>query len=636
MYFFQTDMLGFALATLLAGLICIAPGFGIARLMRNNIIIEAAPGLPKKWELLIGITTLPIIGALLTRFAGLNALIVLYLFLAFWGIKPLYQAALKIAPRYFAIMALWWAIVAWSYVDFDIGNHLSQSLLVIDLVKHSAVVHSIATTGVPLQDPFFLRESMAGYYYYFYLTAAAIDRLGGTLVDSRMAFASTVFSLGLSFPVLLCAIADHCGWIRQGREEAFLLISIAICCVSGLDLLPAIILASVRGQVDGQIDWWADEISFAFSSIMWVPHHTNAVIASFLTFMLLCHARTAEHANRLKLIFAAGLGFASIFGLSTWIALGTFAVLTLWIIPDLLYRRYRHIADLALAGIISLILSLPQFADLLGGRHMGDAFLKLWIKPPTHPIELGFFLLGTVMFFRCQSMAQWLHKPLPRLLLISAAAGITLNLFVRSAILYNDFGWRVIWFALLPIMIWTAVALQSDGHKWVKGPIASFALIMGIGANIWSLTGWRLIRPPAFTTSWSYVNAHGKIDYEIRKAYMWTNAHLPPDAVLQHNPGPDDRIFNFGLYSNHRVALADGEATLFGAPRPAVAARLATLEQIFAGTTNLSDKARSFSIDYLMITSADGLWRKFQQSTGSRECVYKTRHVCVVQVEMLP
>jgi hypothetical protein len=652
MHFFFTDFAGLALATLLACFLVVSPGFAIALMLRRHLTIDGSQGLPMGWELLIGTAILPVLDALIIRFVGLDAMIVMHGLLAVIGTVPMLRAMRVIQPVYLKMLATWWVVVAASYVDFDYDGRMNQSLLIIDLVKHSAIINTIATTGLPLNDAFFLRPETAGYYYYFYITGAAIDHLGGAWIDSRMAFASSVFITGVSFPVLLWVIARQANWITPDGHRKFLNLCIGLCLISGLDLIAALVLSGPRHGFDGQIDWWDDEISFALSSLMWVPHHLTAIIASFLSFMLLCHAREAHKVTRNWLIVAAGFGLASVFGLSIWVALGAGAVLILWLLPDLLQRRFDGIAHLFIAGMIALILSIPQFMDLLGGRHTDGAVMEFWIRqtaymnfPPlvalailpfAYFLELGFFLFGTIAFLRGHPARQWIGQPLPRLLFIGAVGAIFLNAFVRSSIINNDFGWRVAWFAQIPMMVWTAVALQYSWSKWPLKVFARFALVLGIGANIWSLAGWRVIRPPLMPTSWSYVNRHSNIDYESRKAYEWANANLANNAILQHNPAGTQRVFNFGLYSRNRVALADSEAALFGADPGSVAARLATLKRIYSGrmtNADITTNANAQSIDYLLITADDPLWIQISMTPKLWPCVYRSATVCIVNVE---
>lgn len=654
MHFFFTDLAGFGLATLLACVLIVAPGFAIAHALRGRITVDGQQGLLTGWELLIGLAILPVIDALLTRYIGLNAMLGLHGVLAALGFMPMLRAMRQIRWPYWVMLAAWWALVAWSYVDFDYGGRMNQSLLIVDLVKHAAVIHMIETSGIPLHDAFFLRPDTAGYYYYFYLAGAGIDRLGGALVDSRMAFASTVFLTGIAFPALLWTLARQAKWIAQGSEALFLKLCIGLCFVSGLDLIPGIALASARGGFDGQIDWWEDEISFALSSIMWVPHHLTAVMVSFIAFMLLSHARGAETRTRALLVLASGFALASVFGLSIWVALGAGAVLALWLLPDFLQRRFAGIIDLAIAGIIALILSIPQFMDLLGGRHPDGAVLGLWLRPTAYlnlpviaaiaaiplayVLEFGFFLFGAAAFSRANPARQWLSEPLPRLLLISAIVAIILNAFVRSTIINNDFGWRVAWFAQIPLMVWTAVALQQGMGKWPLALLARIALVLGICANIWSLAGWRVIRPPLLPTSWAYVNVHPDVDYETRKAYAWANAHLPANAIIQHNPAATKRVFNFGLYSNNQVLVADREATLFGADRASVAERVRDLGDIYSGQLAFPvalTAARQMGIDYLLVTRADPFWRRLVTDRPSTHCEYLTSKTCIVSVEKI-
>lgn len=656
MQFFFQDAMGLAIGTLIACVLMIAPGFAIARMLTRFLTIEGRAGLPDGWQLLIAAIALPIIDALIVRGAGISGVILARGLLALWGLVPMLQALRRIARVHYWLILLWWILVAWAFLDVDVGGRLNQSLLVLDMVKHAEVTRMIATDGLPLHDAFFLRDGVSGYYYYYYVAAAALDAAGGGLVDSRMAFAASVFVTGFAFPATLWLVARQARWIKPGGEQRFLTLCIGLSFVSGLDIIPASMLAVLQGQADAQIDWWDDEIAFALSSALWVPHHLVAVMAAFGASMLLCHARQADALTRRTLIVLTGVVLASLFGLSIWVALGTGIVLALWISIDLRARRFAAVADLAIAGAVALALSPLQFIDLFGGRQSDGAVLALWIRPTAFIVpepgfagalqglaaipvayffEFGFFLFGAAAFLRFFPPRTWISDPLPRLLLVSAIAATLLNAFVQSTIIYNDFGWRVAWLVQLPLMVWAAAALQSPWHAWRLARLAQIALVLGVAANLWSVAGWRFIRPPIVASSKDFINARPDIDHDMRAAYAWANAHVAADAIIQHNPGRDERRFNFGLYSRHQVAVADSQAMLFGASRAEVAARVAKVSRLFSGampSATLVEAARGQSIDYLMVAANDGLWQAVVRQPSAFPCVYRSRHACLMKI----
>ena len=167
---------------------------------------------------------------------------------------------------------------AWGNVDFDWNGRLYQSVTVVDGVKHSAVVAALAGGGLPLHDPFFARPGIAGYYYYFYLGPALLDWVGRGLFDSRAAFAAGTFATLLAFSALLLLLADDAALIPEGGRRRFVRFTLLLCCLSGLDVLPGVYIWLKTGSVYAQADWWSEEVRWAITSLLWVPHHITAVM----------------------------------------------------------------------------------------------------------------------------------------------------------------------------------------------------------------------------------------------------------------------------------------------------------------------------------------------------------------------
>ena len=63
----------------------------------------------------------------------------------------------------------------------------------------------------------------------------------------------------------------------------------------------------------------------------------------------------------------------------------------------------------------------------------------------------------------------WNNNPRSLFLLIGFLTSLLIVSFVRSSIINNDLGWRIIWFAQFAAMIWTAAVVQS------MAPQSSFA-----------------------------------------------------------------------------------------------------------------------------------------------------------------
>ena len=676
MTYFVQDLAGLAFGTFVAWLIFLLPAFSGILLCER---LGRAHGLPTiegawqrmGWALILALALLPALDALLIRMVGIAGTLALHAALVVVALPLFPRRMTRIDWRLVALILFWWLLLAVAVVDFDIGDRLYQSLVAFDMVKHAATIESIAQHGLPLRDPFYARAEPAGYYYYYYIWGALVRWAGSGLIDSRMAFAATAFWSGLAFVALLWRVARDAKLIRIGRDRRFLLICALLCFVTGLDLVPAMLEYIATGSASRQVDYWSEEIRFALTTAMWVPHHLGSFIAVWCGVLLLLRAAAPSPAARFALAGLAGVSFASAFGMSTWIALGAAPALLLWAIVE--WRRALPLLPLylAFAGLVALILAAPQFADLIGGR-VSDGFpLDLWIRrfhgfeydsigmtqmllvlallPIGYALDFGLFGLGSNLYLRLYGRAKASVSPnegaVRAFLLIGFATSLLLVGFVRSSIINNDFGWRAIWFAQFPAMLWTAavaqnMALRSPFGRVRPGVLRPGAiwwlfLSIGLAGNAWDMAGLRIKFPDHASIYPSPVNQHPRSDMAQRLAYEWSNEHLPHGAILQHNPAQRHRIFDFGLYGRNPVALADAAANLFGVSGAMARDRMNAIRPIFERPltpAQISDIAGANHIDYLIFVDVDPVWESEGGPPPALHCLYRNSRTCIVDV----
>ena len=652
MHYFFEDLTGLAAGTVFALFLIVVPGFGIAELMRRARLISDGKFERTCWGLLAGPALLPAIDALLLRWLAFGSLLLAHLVLAAFAARPAFDILRHVRGRWWLAVLAGWLLVAWANVDVDWNGRLYQPLTILDGVKHAAVVASLAQHGVPLNDPFFARPGIAGYYYYFYLGPALIHWLGRSLIDSRAAFAAGTFTILLAFPAMLVLLAGEAKLIPEGKRAGFIRAILLLCCVSGLDLLPGLWMWIRTGSPLAQLDWWSEEVRWALTSVLWQPHHVAAVIAVFAGCLIVAGS------GRQRLILRAaiaGTAFAAAFGCSLWIALAAVPILGMWWLYELAAKNSGLSWTLPLSGVTALALSLPQIRDIVGGRTMtgpplafymrplgpirvlphsvGEWIVHLAVTPGGYAIEFGIFALGAIVFLRRGGLASSQATPLGRLLLVSAPAALLMVTFIRSAVLYNDFGWRAVWFAQVPAMLWTASVLGDQLILLRTSVVWSAAMAFGLGAAAWDVTGIRLIRP---YYPLSFVNAHPEVDYDLRGTYRWIEGTLPADLMVQHNPAGAVRAFDFGLYADRNVSVADGEAQLFGSNPAAVRDRIALLRPIFEHpmlASELRRRAVSAGAGGILLTSIDPLWAAKGGPPHDWTCRYRSQHSCVMLLE---
>jgi hypothetical protein len=655
MHYFFEDLLGLAAATPLALLLMLVPGFGIAELLARAGLIRDEGASRTCWGLLLGPALLPAVDALLVRWLGFGAMLVLHLGLAGLGARAAFDTVRRVPARWWAAVSFCWVATAWANVDFDWNGRLYQSQYVVDTVKHAAVVGSLAQYGIPLHDPFFARPGPSGYYYYFYIAPALIHWLARAVVDSRAAFAAASFATLLAFAAMLFLVAQEAALIADGTRRRFLGVLLFLCCLSGFDLLPGLWMWFQYGHLLPDLDWWSEEVRWTLSSILFEPHHMNAVMAVFAGCLLLS---SGERTNLPLRASVAGLAFATAFGCSVWIVIGAAPVLALWWLWERVKLGTAAMWALPLSSVAALLVSLPQIADIRAGRApsglplaffvrpvgpvrvlphgLGEWIAHLAVLPGGYLIEFGVFALGAVAFLTRGRLAESRATPIGRLLLVSAPVALLLVTFVRSSIMYNDFGWRAVWLAQLPALLWTASVLSVRRERLTRSLAWSAALALGLATMVWDMAGLRLACPGYCPGG--FVNAHPALDYDARGAYQWIDRSLPASVLVQHDPAGGPRAIDFGLYSDRPVALADGDARLFGAAEPAVVTRIDVIAPIFQRpmpSTELRQRAAAEGIGGLLLTSADPLWRAAGGPPSNWTCQYRSVHSCVMLLEKM-
>ena len=664
MTFFLHDLAGLTLGTLIIPCIAVLPCFALLEAIERAGFAAGHGWQRLGWALLLAFSVIPVLDASLIRLAGVPAAIAVRATLAIISIRGVigWVKDLSTPPRALvALGALWWLVVAISYLDFDWAGGLYQSLVAVDLVKHAAVTEAIAHHGLPLRDMFFARSQPSGYYFYYYTLPAELHFALDGVVDARMAFASSLLWAGLAVPALIWRIGADAGLIRLNRERRFLVTASWLCFVAGAGLPCILIEYGVDGKIAPQVELWTEEVRFALTSIIWVPHHIMALIACW-TGVLFLHrtdlrAAHARWGSASLLIAMAGLSFASAFGLSIWIAITAIPIFVCWATICLLRRDYRVPAALVAAGAVAAIISIPQILDILNGRS-GEAFpiaftirsftywsqlaapsnlvlalFLLSMLPIAYAINFGYFALGANIFLRLHPRESRHENPLRSLLFVSAIISLIIASFFRSTIINNDLGIRAIWFAQFSAMIWTAAVLHALPPRDARRGAFGVLLALGLLGNVWDLVGLRILRAPYVPARGLKINTAPATDLAARQAYDWAAAHIDDNAVIQHNPGLQHRIYDFGLYGRHRPAVADKEANLFGASRQDVTQRMNALRPVFNAplpATDVQATARRLGIDFLLFTDQDPAWKRQGRLSFDAACVYRNTHVCIL------
>lgn len=663
------DLSGVLVATAACGLVLVLPAIALGQIT-NAFGFRVRPAAAAyALALILAYALLPLLDSLLSRYIGLGAALACNLGLAAFGAVVVWRRGLARPDRPLAIAAgVWLAVIAAAWVDLDWGGGLYPSLLMIDTVKHAATVRTLVDAGMaPPVDPFFLRAEPGGYYYYFYIASALAERLCGGLIDSRAAVAGQIFWTGLALAAMVRLLLEKAGLAQDQPARRTGLLTLALMSVGGLQLLPVLLIGLGTGRWLAQVNWWNEQVTSLPLSLLWVPHHVGALIATWAGLMLLATAAqrrsVAGFRDKLPGLALAGCAFASAAGLSVWVTAAAGAALAVWACVLAFERRWGALAAIAAAGALSLAVSLPYLADLVAHRAQAGPPVALTIRPfpftdgllgsglagmlgrlatlPLHyTLEFGLLAVGACMYWRrppARTCAE--HDEMRRLLAIAALAGLAMATFLKSTIINNDLAWRAVLFAQVTALLWSIAAfapLLAGGGAWLQRAPAAVVVVAGLGyaAVAYDLMALRAFHGLGLVGD-AGMRRDPHLDRDVRAAYTWLARDAGRGLVVQHNPDAE-RAFGYGLYGRARVAVADRHnARIFGAAAPAVTERLAQIEPVFTGHlqgASARQRLAAHHVGAIVVTSADPVWRDAGAWIWSAPVLYAARHVRVVAV----
>jgi len=560
----------------------------------------------------------------------------------------------------------WTAFAILSLINIQWGDKLFLSVTSFDQTTRVSIIDAMTRTGIPPINPSYYPGhpvQLTFLYYFWYILGSMIDAIGGRYIDARAALnASSVWAgLGLMAVIALYLRQRNANNGRAGWRSAR--IGTGLLSVSGLDILPIILLMIRTGQIVGSVDVWNTWIPSWIASALWVPHHVAALIAGLSVMMLAQFARGKPASKQFVILAIAGLGFASALGLSIYVTLVFVVFWGIWLMALFFQKQDRSlILPMVFCGILAILLASPFLMGLLQGSGSGGAgrlpiafeirtflqlesFVKEWtpiarslimllVLPINYIFELGFFFMAGLYWFKIKDKKNFQSNPFYSAEVILLSAAFLIGSCLRSTLITsNDLGWR----AWLPgqfiLLIWGVDVLEN--FVFTSKPVSSITgeakknrnlllafLSIGILTSLMDAvllrTAWPIMTGPDVTRKY----------YSARLVYDYLRDNIPADVITQNNPLMyTDRPS--GLYGTHQMVISD--RTAYGVPAD-VFTNLTDRVGVIFMNENINDwqftdeVCRKHSIDILIVEDTDPFWNNISSLKVQRSPLYENTH----------
>jgi hypothetical protein len=687
------DLLGTLRAIAIFPVFLLFPGYVIAWLLdlldfrRRTLAFRVTFAVP------LSIALCPILTFLLARYASFAAVWVFYSITALvfclsfaldLGAHNLPRPFWPAGSRTFAfVLGIWLVICLGSLIDLQIGDRLYYPVSAIDYSIRTGFLHSISTTGVPPQNPFFHPgHSVALRYHYFWLMMCSLaNQVGGSSVTGRIASIGGTFWAGAGLIglvlVYLRILYPKPDFFRKRAIAGVLLLG-----VTGLDILPSLffLFLYARGALGfalPSVEWWNEHVDWFLYSTIWAPHAIASMIASFVAFLLIWRATSESHTTGLlRYVIPAGIALASSVGCSIYVTFVFAIFLALWTVVTVWKKWFRETAALLATGLVMVALTAPYLRDLMnvpaGTGGPSEPLFQLTVRtfsfaalvqthglsqtarlllvnlpllPLNYLLEFGFFFLIALYNWRRHRTTG---EPLTRIDLaftLMLAVSVLACTFLRSSIGCNDLGWRGLLIAEFVLLLWAADLFPDRDRvpflNFRQRELLIVFVALGVAGSVYDLAIVRLfpvladrgVVPPL---DWMSPDRDmGHRTYAARTAYEWLRGVTPPTATVQSNPNVVFQDTLGMIYSDRPTVAADTYCLAgFGGNIRECQPLMNRLLEIFPAkghstTAGLRDVCGTIAADMLIAKDTDAAWEDRGSWIWRENPVYANSYVRV-------
>jgi hypothetical protein len=688
--FMLEDLFGSLKAIGLFPLFVLVPGYAIAWLLnlfefrRRTTAFRIALGIP------LSLAICPILTYLTGRFGSMNAVWVFYGAAAAYFVAVSAQrwrrgiSSLSIRKDlrvFLVISAVWLAVAVLSLIDIQIGDRLYYPVNAFDNSVHSEFIHSIATTGIPPQNPFYLAGPPVTlrYHYFWLMMCSLAESASRGTIGPRQALVGGSFWCGIGVMALvalylrLFAVGDPARFRRRA------LTGILLLGITGLDIIPTLWLVGLYAKglfafVLPSVELWNEQVAWFVFSVLGSTHAVHAMIACFVAFLLLSKAPAVDGlSGMLRYNLLAALALASSVGACIYVAFVFAAFLIVWTGITVWKKWFRETAALLTTGLGCVVVIYPYLREVLHlggapgpGSGGGAAPLQLSVRafafahlmpgwslmtpgwrlvlangpmlPLNYLLEFGFFfLVGLAAIKKFRLGGALSREELASVTMV--AVSMLICSFVRSSVIdNNDLGWRGLLIAEFILVLW-AVDVLADPVPKAHKRLLLFFVVLGAAGTIYDFAINRFypvladngIVPPLY---WMSPDRQlGKRTYASRAAFEWARKVTPPTAAIQFNPGVRYQESTAMLYSDRRFVAADmGCGSAFGGDPHLCAAAVSHLSdfysaQVTSNPRNLADVCRNIPADLLVAKDTDPVWSTRDSWVWVEKPIYANRYV---------
>jgi len=686
--FMFADLGGSLAAFCIWTLFALAPGYAagwwlnLMEFRRQTPLVRITLSVP------LSLALFPVLAYLAARYGSMTAVWILYgtCWISFAAVavrkgERWYGWDLSGLPRGLAAAAAaWLGIALFSLVDLQIGKRLYYSAIAFDYAVRAGFTHSIATGGIPAQNPFFFpgHPVPLRYHYFWLILCSLVERMGGGWVSARQAIFGGIAWCGLAVQGLVVLYLKFF-WAKDGGDTTRrATVGVLLLAITGLDLLPTLLMVAgyslgLLGEVLPSVELWNEQVDGFVNAVLWEPHHVCALIAGLTAFLLLwkgpqAEGRRAQGAHAA----AAGAAVATAAGASVYVAMVFAAFLVLWTGVTVWRRWHRDTAALAIAGLAATMLALPYVLDLRGPA-AGGKFLQLTVRtflipdwilkgqglgqgwrlalfnalllPLNYFLELGFFAAAAHLWWRQRRTRRRALERHELAAVLLAGTSVTICTFLRSGVIdNNDLGWR----GFLPAQFMLLVcavdlvprlrrgAEAGDAGRGARRLLATL-LAIGAAGTVYDLAILRFhpvmadggLIPPVLWMARD--RAIGKRTFATREAYEWLQGQTPSTATIQFNPAVTWQNTPAMLYSERQIVAADRKCyAIFGGDPHLCEAIQANLDGLFARAADegrFERACESLPADVLVAADTDPAWHERRSWVWTQHALYGNAYV---------